>query len=285
MSSENEFHRIGQPWADPYRGSRYHFNPLREVWWHAALTKDKVRAKSGHEDLIDELLAFQPEGGSFRITETAAVLAKTPAGENEWQPFYVADYLTPLEFEHVDVLGNGVEPLDLWPAFYDGARYSVKRGTLWFKNVAEDVWQRTKEPLPQDLQERFDKVKPTGGSLRITENGKVIVLIEPQPMAAHIEGQYKALSTVQKNLIEIKFSTTHRIPIFLGEHHDGFELHKAELLTDPLDPDREAVMISFLKQYGDGVRAQPSVFDPDDDLESLLATDDMDPGDELEADS
>src|SRR5688572_29757782 len=112
MSVEAQLIRVGDHWTEAYRGSCYHFNSQREVWWQAPFANAKVRAIRGHEDLVDDLLGHRPTGGSFRITETGEVITKLELGAGVWQPIYAGDCLTPIEFEHVDVLGTGVQPLD-----------------------------------------------------------------------------------------------------------------------------------------------------------------------------
>ncbi|MFG1690560.1 hypothetical protein ACGF5M_00145 [Gemmatimonadota bacterium] len=276
MSDRMEFYRSGERWPEHYRGSRYHFNPDRKVWWYVPSTESKVLATGGHEDLVEALLAVRPKGGSFRITETGAVITKRSEDEEDWEPIYVGEFEVPIEFEHVDVLGRGIQSLDLWPCFYDGARYSYKRGQLWWKNPVDDEWQRTVESLPASLEKAFLEVKPSGGSLRITENGKVLTLIVPQPLPQRFRPQYEALSNVQKRLIEVKMKSTERLPVYLGEYFDGFNLHPAQKLTDPLSPDEEAEIVSFLNRYGDAVEAEEAdPFDPDDELENFIEGEDL----------
>lgn len=179
-----------------------------------------------------------------------------------WEAVYVGQYNGPLEFDSVDVLGRGVQPLGLWPAFYDGARYSYKNGRLWWKNPIDGVWQETRERLPARIESRFRRVKPQGGSMRITENGKVLTLILPQPLPTGMRDQYEALSEIQKRLIEVKVRNVELLPVFLGEYSEGFTLNEAINLADPLTPQEEAELMGFLSQYSQALEEyDPGPFD------------------------
>lgn len=262
----------GDAWDDPaegyYRGSKYHCNAKREVWWSLPHGLGVIKASSGHEAIADLLLAIRPEGGSFRITEDGSVITKDPA---TYKPIYVCEYDLPLEFEHVDVLGTGVEPLDLWPSFYDGSRYSFKKKQTWWRDPDSLSWRRTRQALPQQLRDQFFKVKTDGGSIRITENGKVLVLITPQPLPRHIERQYKALNNVQKQLIAVKTKSTELLPIYLGEFHGSLTLEPPFDLNDPIPPAEEAELLSFLSRYATSETSEePGDLDPLTDIEDRI---------------
>lgn len=272
MSTDSEILRLGDPWNEHYRGTRYHFNTKRKLWWQVPATEARVEAASGHEGIVTELLTLRPEGGSCRITETGAVITKSQEDTDDWAPLYVCEYVDPLQFEHVETHGSGLQPFDLWRAFYDGARYSFKRGRLWWRNPLEGVWQRTNESLPPEIEKRFNQVKPFGGTLRFTENGKVLTLIVPQPMPRHLRPQYEALSNTQKHLIQVKIEGTDMLPVYIGDYLGGFTLLPPERLTDPLSDEEQAKMLDFLKQYGANVHGQeddPLLF-RDDRLEEVV---------------
>ena len=199
--TEDGIFRPGDSWDGHYRGTKYRCSPRGRLSWSLPGDLARVNATSGFEDILESLLSLRPEGGSIRITETGAVLTRMP---ETWEAVYVCEHDLPITFESVDILGDRVQPLDLWPSFYDGARYSYKSGNFWFKNTEDGVWQQTKEKLPSEMEARFRQVKPEGGSIRITENGKVLALIEPQPLPRHMKPQYEALNNLQKRMIAVK---------------------------------------------------------------------------------
>lgn len=262
----------GDLWDDPaegyYRGSKYHCGPQGDVWWALPSGLGKVHAVGGHEDVVAEFLKLRPEGGSFRITEDGAVITREPT---TFAPIYVCEYGETLRFEDVDVLGAGIQPLDLWPSFYDGSRYSFKKERTWWKDPEAVSWRETKETLPKEIRDRFFRVKPDGGSLRITENGKVLALIGPQPLPRHIEDQYKALNNTQKNLIAVKAQTAALLPVYLGDFQGGLTLRPARGLNEPLSPKEEADLMAFLLKYDKkGGYEDPKPFDPLGDLEDRI---------------
>ncbi len=262
----------GDGWDEHYRGTKYHCKPNGEFWWELPdrqnMATVRVAATAGFREVSEAYLSLRPEGGSLRITETGAVLTRMPSG---WEPVYVADYNVPLEFSSLDVLGTGVLPLGLWPSFYDGARYSYKNGRLWWKNSVDGVWQQTRETLPADIEARFRQVKPEGGSIRVTENGKVLALIAPQPLPRGMKDQYEALTDLQKRLIEVKMRNVALLPVFLGDYSGGFTLHEAIDLSAPLTPGEEADLMAFLSQYGGAMEDNaPAPFDPLAEIEDAL---------------
>ena len=271
--TEDRILRRGDKWDEHYRGTKYHCNPDGEFWWELPdrqnMATVRVAATAGFEEIADAYLSLRPEGGSLRITETGAVLTRRQT--SSWEAVYVAEYDVPLEFDSVDVLGSGVQTPGLWPAFYDGARYSYKNGRLWWKNAADDVWQETRETLPADIESRFRQVKPDGGSIRVTENGKVLALIAPQPLPPGITDQYETLTSLQKRLIEVKMRNVALLPVFLGEYSGGFTLYEAVNLADPLTPQEEADLMVFLSQYGQALEDNaPESFDPLAEIEDAL---------------
>ena len=270
--SEQKLLDPGDPWDDSaegyYRGSKYRCSPTGDVRWTLPSGLGKVRAVAGYEDIVSEFLKLRPEGGTFRITEDGAVITKD---QTSFEPIYVCEYGETLEFEDVDVLGEGVQPLDLWPSFYDGSRYSFKRRRTWWRDPQALSWRETIESLPKLIRDRFLQVKPDGGSIRVTENRKVLTLIKPQPLPRHMKPQYEALNNIQKTLIIINKHATDLLPVYLGELHGGLTLHPSAHLNDPLSPEEEADLMSFLMKYDkEGIQEDPEPFDPLGDVEDEI---------------
>lgn len=266
MTNDELILRHGDLWTEHYRGTRYHFNRKREFWWQVPGTEARLLATGGHEEMVDLLLSLRPEGGSCRITETGAVITKDSEDAEDWQALYVTEYDGGLEFDQVDVHGRAIEPLDLWTSFYDGSRYTYAMEQVWWRNPAEGLRQRATTGLPTPLEQRLRSVKPNGGSFRITEHGKVLTLIDPQPLPRRLKPQYEALTDTQKRLIQVKVEGANMLPVYLGEYMAGFELEEPERLTDPLPADEEAALIGFLSKYDqtiDGVEEDPLDFADD----------------------
>lgn len=250
-ASSNAAAPSGLPDVTPrYRGSKYHFDSEGNIWWSVPESGGRINARSGVNRIAPLLLAKRKEGGSFRITEAGEILTlKSDPDGVTGEVLQVGKYQQPLEFEGVDVLGKGISAFDLWPSFYDGARYSFRGDKIWWHNPKDGTDQYTNESLPPALLGRLARVKPQGGRFCVTENGCVLTLIPPQPLPANIVAQFGSLSDLQRNLVRIKTETAEMIPIFIGTFKSGFTLKPVRRLTDPLTDSELERLSKFLKQY------------------------------------
>ncbi len=240
----------GDPWPEHYRGTRYHYDSEGHMWWLTPKVGSRVYVKKGQSDVVKELLRLRPEGGSFRITETGHVIMRDLNSDPPGKPIYVTDYGGSLEFEHVDNSAAGLVPKDIWPSFYDGAKYSFMGDRIWWNNPETGTKQLAREHLPDPVMRVLSALKPEGGSFRVTENGRVLTLIPPQPMPVQLQAQYNKLSNAQKNLIAVKVVSTSMLPVYVGDYFEGFSLFPVRNLTDPLPVDIEREILDFLNSYG-----------------------------------
>ena len=122
----------GDEWPFHYRGTRYHYNTEQRIWWQTFRDGLKVYVRSGHKHLLKELLPLKTEGGSFRITESGDVIAKI-LDDNQWKEIFICEMDDPFKFEeNIDITPKKIQPGDLWPGFYDGARYSYLSDRAWW---------------------------------------------------------------------------------------------------------------------------------------------------------
>ena len=269
-------------WTEHYRGIRYHFGADRKLWWEFPSTEDplsnaRVYAKSGHENIIDELLSLKPEGGSFRITETGRIITKVPTKKSpEGMPVEVAELTSPIQFDGVDVLGSGLSPMDIWTGFPDGAKYTYAAGKVWWKDPSDGCRRLADQQLPREIARTMSVLKPEGGSFRITENGSVITLILPQPMPPSLKEQFDRLTPLQKNLLLVKMQGAQRLPVFVGRYTQGFTLRPRRSLNERLSKEDARRLVDFILTFGQEgslPEAPPAVGDEgllvdfDDDLE------------------
>lgn len=253
----------GPEWTEHYRGVRYHFDSSGHLWWRFPSTDDalsnaRVFASSGHEEIVNELLKLRPDGGSCRITETARVITKVPTHTRpEGMPVVVSDLHQPILFEHVDVLGSSLSPMDIWTGFPDGAKYTYAAGKVWWKDPSDGCRRLANEPMPPSLARVMSAVKPEGGSFRVTENGSAFTLIIPQPMPPGLKDQFERLSPVQKNLLWVKMEGASRLPVFIGRYTQGFTLRPQRSLTAELPKEVSRRLAEFIKSFGQpGSRAE-----------------------------
>ena len=251
-----------------YRGTRYHFNDKNEVYWYP--TKEEGQAGltlkviKGHERVLPKLKQVKPLCGSFRVTELGDVITKTPEKNGEWQPRYVCKLDTSFEFSEIDPRPKDCKPQDLWPSFYDGARYAILGNDVWWKNP-DGPRQYIKNELPVSIRQNLNMVKNTGGSFRITENGYVITLIPKQPLQGNVKQQWEGLNAIQQQLIAAKVGRTDMLPIYIGEWRPDIRLRPPKDYTKPLSTDKREEMLSFLDAFSSGPVHEPSLVDVFDD--------------------
>ena len=235
-------------WPYHYRGTRYHFSSEQVVWWQTFKNGLEIRVKSGYDSIIKELIKIRPEGGSFRITETGDVIIKMP-DDGSWTPVYVCEMDQPFEFsDDIDITPAGIKPGDIWPGFYDGARYSYLNDKVWWMNP-EGPRQYIVETLPPEVMTQLRILKSMGGSFRITENGCVITLIPKQPLPNELRRQWESMSVTQQQLITAKVEATEMLPIYIGRYHEGVSLQEPKDFTKPLSAEERKKMLDFLNRF------------------------------------
>ena len=240
--------KSGGIWPYHYRGTKYHYNGEKDVWWQTFKDGLKVKAVSGFERILDEILLLKTEGGSFRITETGDVIAKVESPDG-WPPKFICEMDEPFKFEEeINVTPEDIQPGDLWPAFYDGARYSYLMDKIWWHNP-DGYRQYVKESLPKEVIKELRRFKPEGGSFRITENGYVISLIPKQPLPKNIKKQWEILSDIQQRLIAVKVERTDKLPIYIGRFYEGITLNEPENFSKPLTKEERVKMLEFLDGF------------------------------------
>ncbi len=248
----------GDGWPYHYRGTRYHYDSEKTVWWRTYRDGLKVTVKRGHERVLNELISVRPEGGSFRITETGDVLFKVE-DEGHWEPIFVCEMDEPFAFhDEIDITPKEAQPGDLWPGFYDGARYSYLDDKTWWRNP-EGPRQYVKETLPDSVLDQLRVLKPKGGSFRITENGYVITLIPKQPLPNDIKEQWDRLSTIQQRLVATKVENTDMLPVYIGRYHEGITLLEPKDLRRPLSREEKSRMLDFLDSFSTSVEFEGMV--------------------------
>ena len=155
-----------------------------------------------------------------------------------------------------------IKPGDLWPGFYDGARYSMLMGKIWWNNP-DGPRQYVVEEMPWELVRELRLHKPLGGSFRITEHGYVITLIPQQPLHNDLKKQFESFSIIQQQLMKTKVKTTFMLPVYIGKYHEGFTLKPPVDYSAPLTDDERKEMLSFLDKFS-FVKGRSSVGDSQD---------------------
>lgn len=243
----------GDNWPTHYRGTRYRYGG-HDVWWQTHKDGLKVHVVKGHERIVKELLTLKKSqknesGGSFRITETGDVITKIQGKDGGWKAIFVCEMDEPFQFEEkLDTMPTEMKPGDLWPGFYDGARYSYLMNKLWWNNP-EGPRQYVEEELPFEIIRELRLHKPQGGSFRITENGYVITLIPKQPLHNYLKKQWDSFSHIQQRLIQTKVQKTDMLPVYIGKYHEGIMLKPPVDFSKPLSTEEREEMLAFLDGF------------------------------------
>jgi len=240
--------KSGEEWPYHFRGTRYHYNSSKQIWWQTFKDGLKIHVKSGHERIINDLMPLKTEGGSFRITETGDVIAKVEE-DGEWKPRFICEMDEPFKFnEKIDIIPENIQSGDLWPGFYDGARYSYIIDKIWWNNP-EGTRQYIEQKLTDDIMTQLRRFKSMGGSFRITENGYVITLIPKQPLPNNLKKQWEKLSDTQQHIIAVKVQHTDMLPVYIGRFHEGITLKDPVDWNKPLTEEKRKEMIKFLEGF------------------------------------
>lgn len=244
----NKTIELGSEWPHHYRGTKYHYNEDQKIWWQTFKDGLRVYVKTGHENIIKEILPLKTQG-SFRITEIGDIIAKVESEKDKWVPKFVCEMDEPFKFvEAIDITPADIQPGDLWPGFYDGARYSYIIDKVWWNNP-DGPRQYIKQKLPDDVMIQLRKLKPAGGSFRITENGYVLALIPKQPLPNNIKKQWEKLSVTQQQIIAAKVENTDMLPVYIGRYYEGIDLEDPKDYSKPLTPSEKKKMLDFLGSY------------------------------------
>lgn len=218
---------VGEEYDGVYRGTEYSLNYKREVWWRRDWEHPKHMVEFSDEEILDKILDLKPQGGSFRITEAGEVLTKKyDDEEKKYIPIYIGEFDGEIEFEDFD-WNPDVEKGSLWPAPYDGSKFSVNSNNRELKVNIGGVKTSAIEGH-EELVKKVLKFKHNGGSFKINENGKILTLLYEAPYPERIQEQINNLTDEEKNLIDIRSdaSIDEMVPIYIGEFSGNIKFNK-----------------------------------------------------------
>ena len=256
-----------------YRGIRLQFLPGNRMYWRGPqLRADyeddifiRVAVKSGHEDIVRELLKIRPEGGSCRITEMREVLVKiVDANETKAEiPRYVCHLRKPLVFEdNIDNRPDGLAPGDIWTGIYDGTRFAFLPSATGGQNVwwstVEDFSTRyaVETKIPRDILFHLRAWKPIGGRFCVTPDGYVITLVERELLSQSQKKHYFELDGHARDLLGIKRQRTNMVPVFIGIWDvDQIHFRRPRKWGEPLSGNDKENMLKTISSFlgGDSV--------------------------------
>ncbi len=248
-----------------YRGMRLQFLPGKngngKMYWRSPREDGfQIEVKSGHDEILSELLKIRPEGGSCRITEMKEVLVKVPDQKDSVPeiPRYVCQLEKTLQFRgDIDNAPSELEPGSLWTGIYDGTRLSfIPTNTgeqkVWWGTVEDfSVRYQLDAKMPREILLHLTSFKPLGGRFCITPEGYVLTLVDKGMLSHSEKTRYKELFESQKydplRLIDIKESRTGLFPIFVGVWDiDEIHFKKPRRWGDKLDNSERNKMLNTI---------------------------------------
>lgn len=221
-------------WREPYRGSRYSFDSER-VFYRIPTSSFKEMATSYSNQLLDALLDVKPDGGSFRITETKAIITKLQKNAI-WTSEKVCDYDASIRFSNVNINpDNSLRPGDIWPGFYyrHGASYSLSFSDDIFIHLpySNRCWVLNPDT---NLIGKLRVFLPKGGRFYINENGHVWTNSEIIFDMGRVENQVSNFTALQKTLLNQRIISTGLYPVYVGKWESRFALDLEDFETASL---------------------------------------------------
>jgi hypothetical protein len=273
----------GDEWPGYYRGYRLQTNPDGDVWWQVYQGTDRLYVEPTPDELVDNLLSLKRLGGRVRVTEDNSVITRVEEGD-DYEVRYVgelpsADKLVPQDAPEysVDIRPDGLSSGDLWPSVYDGAKFSIGGDRIWWQHPGTHKRHPVETDLPDDVLATLQRLKPRGGSFRITPWNDVITLVEEPPNPTQTREQLHDLPRVIKNIIVLRRERgVEMLPIYVGSVDTvPIEVDEPRSLTDELSAQERAQLNSWAGSLGptsttdpDEHRVQDDTTDfPDDDPE------------------
>ena len=257
----------GEEWPEYYRGYRLQTNPDGDVWWQVYQGTDRLFLDPTPGELVESLLSLKRLGGRVRVTEDNTVITRIEDGD-DYEDIYVGEVMLDGEFvprdapEHsIDVRPDNLSEGDLWPSVYDGAKFSFGGDRVWWQHPQTHKRHPVETELPADVLSTLQRLKPRGGSFRVTPWNDVITLVENPPNPEQAREQLHALPRVIKNIIVMRREQgVEMLPVYVGSiNTTPIEVREPRSLTDRLSPAEQAQLNEWAGSLG-----PTTATDPDD---------------------
>lgn len=260
----------GDTWDEHYRGYELRINADGDIWWQVYNGTTRLHLEPKPDGIVEQFLELKPLGGRARVTDGGAVITRKEDEDadgsrgsgtlEDYTSIYVghmdlAGALVPQEDPEykIPVRPDGVSSGDLWPSVYDGARYSFSMdGRSWWYNSSTKQRYPIAGGLPQDVQSTLTRLKPEGGSFRVTPWGDIVTLVGA-PATKTVQNQFGDLPPIVRNIIKLRRERAdlQMLPLYVG-HLDGIPLEVEEptSLTDELSDEEEQALENWAASLG-----------------------------------
>jgi hypothetical protein len=211
----------GDEWEQHYRGYELRINNEGNIWWQVYNGTDRLHLEPKPTELIEQFLELKPLGGRVRVTEGGSVITRKEDEDLEGSrgqsslDDYTSVYVGELDLDgdlvprkkpeySIPVRPSNVTSGDLWPSVYDGARYSFSMdGRAWWHNPTTKKRHPVVGGLPDTIESALTRLKPEGGSFRVTPWGDVITLVSA-PATKTVQDQFGDLPPIVRNIIKLR---------------------------------------------------------------------------------
>lgn len=256
----------GDQWPSHYRGYGLSANASGEIWWQAYNGTDRLLLEPTPDELVADVQSVKRNGGAIRVTEAGTVIARVEADTGGSDSTYETVYVGEMEFtgelvpkdepdRALPVSPDGLSAGDLWPSVYDGAEYSFSGDRFWWSNSDTKLRHDFAVPLPSDIVDELKRLRPRGGSFRITPAGDVLTQIPTAESPPDVRAQFRDLPREVKRLLQLRRDRggVDMLPVYVGRLDDEerpIEVEEPTRLTDPLSEQEAASLEAWAASMG-----------------------------------
>ena len=260
----------GDTWKEHYRGYELRINADGDVWWQVYNGTDRLHLEPKPTDLVEQFLELKPLGGRIRVTDGGTVItrrededaegSRSSKSLDDYTSVYVGEIdlkgkLVPKEASEfsVPVRPEGLTTGDLWPSVYDGARYSFSMGgDAWWHNPQTKKRHPVAGGLPATVLAGLQRVKPEGGSFRVTPWGDVITLVR-SPATQTVKNQFGDLPRVVRNIIKLRRERAdlQMLPVYVAQLDSlPLDVNEPPSITDKLSAEEQEALEGWAASLG-----------------------------------
>ena len=214
-----------------------------------------------NDGLVDIVLKKRPNGSNIKLNRDGEVIIYEDS-----KPVKIGKISSPpkINFEKLEPNPTNMVSGMMWVGPFDGEYHHFCESRFWLTNINRKRCHY--KEVPNELKNKLERFKPTGGSFVVTPWGHVIALIEPQPLPKESRSQWENMSKEEKRLLQIKKAGAKMLPIYICQWKNDWKIELEDPIdyNKPLSQNEREEMMSFLSQFGmkdsskDNINTTPS---------------------------